>query len=356
MTALIEPPSRTSKDSPFRGSPGLSVVWTFSVLTTALILVGVLNLGFGAVLLSPAQVLAALIRDAGVDPVTAGIVWDLRLPRVLVAGLVGSGLGMAGVAYQGLFRNPLADPYIVGASNGAALGAVLVIVMRWSLPGPAGVGPVSVGAFLGSLGTAALVYFIAATGRTSPPVLLLAGVVVSAMLGSCVWLLLAFGDHDLARIVAWLMGGFSGRGWNALQSVGWLLLLGMAILWASSRMLDALCGGEEAARTLGLRVSLAQGVVLIGASLATAAGVAVGGVIGFVGLVAPHFARKFVGGAHARLIPAGGLIGAMLLMAADGAARSLVPPLELPVGVVTAVLGGPIFLIVLRQQVIRATE
>jgi iron complex transport system permease protein len=210
-----------------------------------------------------------------------------------------------------------------------------------------------VGAFLGALGTAGLVYFIAAAGRMSPPVLLLAGVVVSAMLGSFVWLLLAFGDHDLVRIVAWLMGGFSGRGWAALQSVGGLMLLGMAILWASSRMLDALCGGEESARALGLRVGLAQAVILTGASLATAAAVAVGGVIGFVGLVAPHLARKFLGGAHARLIPAGGLFGAMLLMAADGVARSLVPPLELPVGVVTAVLGGPFFLVVLRRQMSR---
>jgi iron complex transport system permease protein len=130
----------------------------------------------------------------------------------------------------------------------------------------------------------------------------------------------------------------------------------MAILWASSRMLDALCSGEESARVLGLRVGLAQTVILTGASLATAAAVAVGGVIGFVGLVAPHLARKYLGGAHARLIPGGGLFGAMLLMAADGVARSLVPPLELPVGVVTAVLGGPFFLVVLRRQVTRAFE
>jgi iron complex transport system permease protein len=353
--AVIETPSRIRRGTPVGHLPGSSTVWTFAVLTAALTVVVLCNLGFGTVLLSPAQVLGALVRDATVDPVTASIVWDLRLPRVLVAGLVGAGLGMAGVAYQGLFRNPLAEPYVIGASNGAALGAVLVIVMRWSVPGP-GVGPASVGAFVGALGTVGLVYFVAAAGRMSPPVLLLAGVVISAMLGSFVWLLLAFGDHDLIRIIAWLMGGFSGRGWASLQSVGGLMALGMAILWASSRMLDALCSGEESARVLGLRVGLAQTVILTGASLATAAAVAVGGVIGFVGLVAPHLARKYLGGAHARLIPGGGLFGAMLLMAADGVARSLVPPLELPVGVVTAVLGGPFFLVVLRRQVTRAFE
>jgi iron complex transport system permease protein len=325
----------------------------FAALLLALAAAATLNLFCGAVPLSAGTVIGALTGNAEVDPSLVAIVRDLRLPRVILAGLVGAALGVAGVAYQALFRNPLADPYVVGASNGAALGAVLMIVLGGSLTAP-GVGPASAGAFVGALGAVALVYLVGAAGRMPPVALLLAGAAVSTMFGGVVWLLLALADQDLSRIVAWLMGGLSGRGWPTLGSIAVPLLLGVGLLWASARILDALCVGEESARALGLRVGSASALLLAGASLATAAAVAVGGVIGFVGLVAPHCARRLVGGAHVRLLPAGGLVGAILLLVADGLARSAAPPLELPVGVVTAVLGGPFFLIVLRRQVNRS--
>jgi iron complex transport system permease protein len=205
------------------------------------------------------------------------------------------------------------------------------------------------------MGTAVLVYLIAAAGRMPPVALLLAGAAVSTMLGGVVWLVLALADQDLSRIVVWLMGGFSGRNpWLSLLSASGPLLLGLGMLWASSRMLDALCSGEESAQALGLRIGPAYAFIMVGASLTTAAAVAAGGVIGFVGLVAPHAARRMLGGANVRLIPASALCGAILLVAADGLARSVKPPFDLPVGVITALLGGPFFLVVLRRQVIKA--
>jgi iron complex transport system permease protein len=324
----------------------------FVALLLALLLTGLLSLGLGSVRLSPKKVYQALVGGAKVDSGTVTIVRDTRLPRILLAGLVGAGLGVAGAAFQGLFRNPLADPYVVGAANGAAVGGVLVEMTGWLVQAP-GVGPASAGAFIGALGTAVLVYLIAAAGRMPPITLLLAGAAVSTMLGGVVWLVLALADDNLSRIVNWLMGGFSGRGWLSLLWASGPLLLGIGVLWVSSRILDALCSGEESAQALGLRIGPAYAILLMGASLTTAAAVAAGGVIGFVGLVAPHLARRFFGGVHVRLVPASALAGAILLVSADGVARSVVPPLELPVGVITALLGGPFFLVVLRRQVLK---
>jgi iron complex transport system permease protein len=309
------------------------------------------SLAVGAVRLTPAEVVAALFSPASSpDGVPVTIVRELRLPRALLAALAGAALGAAGAAYQGLFRNPLADPFVVGASSGAALGATLAIVTGWGGLA-AGLSPVPLGAFLGALAAAALVYTGASGWADSPLAgLLLAGAAVNSILGAVVWLVMAWDDQDLARIVAWLMGSLSGRGWPELRAVLPWMLAALAGLWLLARPLDALAEGEESARSLGLRVGVAAGLVVAAASLATAAAVAAGGVIGFVGLAAPHLARPLVGGAHAWLVPAAALAGAGLLVLADTLARSVAAPVELPVGVVTALLGGPFFLTLRRHR------
>jgi iron complex transport system permease protein len=321
----------------------------FAGLVVVLVGVGLASLAIGAVRISFADVAAAVL--GGGDPLTRAIVLDLRLPRVLLAVLIGVALGTSGAAYQALFRNPLADPFVVGASSGAAAGAALVIVTGWAgWVGVAGFGPASLGAFGGALLAVCLVYAIAAAGRMPPISLLLVGTIVSTMLGAVVWLLMALADRQLPQIVGWLMGGLAGRGWDSLAAAWPAILAGAVVLCLLGRALDALCCGEDVARSLGLRVRGASALVLAAASLAVATAVAAGGVIGFVGLAAPHLARPLVGAAHSRLVPASGLIGAVLLLAADALARSVAPPLELPIGVVTALLGGPFFLVVLRRS------
>jgi iron complex transport system permease protein len=315
-------------------------------LVAVLAAAGLAALAVGSVRIATADVLAAVL--GGGDALTRTIVLELRLPRVVLAALIGVALGTSGAAYQALFRNPLADPFVVGASSGAAAGATLVIVLGWG-GSAAGFGPASLGAFAGALLSVCLVYAIAAAGRLPPVSLLLAGTVVSTILGAAVWLLMALADQHLHRIVGWLMGGLAGRGWDTVAAAWPSLLAGSAVLCLLGRPLDALRSGTDVARSLGLWVGGATALVLAAASLAVATTVAVGGVIGFVGLVAPHLARPLVGAAHTRLVPASGLLGAVLLLAADALARAVAPPLELPIGVVTALLGGPFFLVLLRR-------
>jgi iron complex transport system permease protein len=301
--------------------------------------------------LSVLEVVRALFDGRSVGtPNAALIVWELRLPRVVLASLVGLGLGAAGAAYQGLFRNPLADPFVIGASSGSALGATLVIVAGGST-GSLGFGAVPLGGFLGAVGAAGLVYVSTAWWGRMPLVgLLLAGSAVSSCLGALVWLLMVLHDEDLARIVAWLMGSLAGRGWPAVAA-GWpYVAVGVVGLGLLSRPLDALSLGEEPAMALGLPLRRMTGAIVAAASLATAAAVAVAGVIGFVGLIAPHLARSCVGARHRFLIPASGLTGAILLLLADDLARTVAAPVELPVGVLTAMLGGPFFLLILGTR------
>ncbi len=313
----------------------------FPLLIALLLLTALLSLGVGAVNIPPAQVWAAL-RGQPVKPFHATILWDFRVARVLLVMLTGASLAAAGAAFQGLFRNPLADPYIVGASSGAALGAALAVIL--------GLASISGAAFVGALGAVLLVYAIAeASGYDSIVALLLAGAALSAMLSAGVSLIMILNEEALKEIFAWLMGGFSGRSWTHLGRALGGALTGMAVIWGMSRPLDALSAGESSAEALGLNLRRARLVLVAGASLSTAAAVSAGGVIGFIGLIAPHLARRLVGAAHARLVPAAMLLGAWLLLLADDLARSLLAPIELPVGIFTAFLGGPFFLFLLRK-------
>ncbi len=321
------------------------------MLLVVLVVVGLASLAIGPVRLSGPEVIGGLFEGRSGGPSRAStIIWELRLPRVLLAVMVGSSLGAAGAAYQGLFRNPLADPFVIGASSGSALGATLVIV-GGGTAGALGFGAVPLGGFVGAVAAAGLVYASTAWWGRMPLVgLLLAGSAVSSCLGALVWLLMVLHDEDLAKIVGWLMGSLAARGWPAVVA-GWpYVVAGVAGLGLLSRPLDALSLGEEPAMALGLPIRRMTGAIVAAASLATAAAVAMAGVIGFVGLIAPHMARGFVGSRHRYLIPSSGLGGAILLLLADDLARTVAAPIELPVGVLTAMLGGPFFLLILGTR------
>jgi iron complex transport system permease protein len=319
--------------------------WIFTGLTVLLLVGSLLSLGMGAVSISPSETLAALSGN----PVKAShptILWDFRVARILLVILCGSALASAGAAFQGLFRNPLADPYIVGASGGAALGATLSVVVGKSGPSL----PIGAAGFLGALAAVLLVYAIAEASNFGSVVsLLLAGAAMSTMLSAIVSLLLIMSDEVMHEIFSWLMGGFSGRSWSHLTQSSVAAFLGIAIILPMSRSLDALSAGESSAEALGLDLRRARLLIVIGASLATAAAVSASGIIGFVGLIAPHLARRLVGASHAVVIPASMLLGSILLLVADDLARTIAAPLELPVGVFTALLGGPFFLYLLRN-------
>jgi len=324
---------------------GYGRVALIPLLLGLLVLASIVSVAVGAVVLPLPRVLRALLqpRAVGVQATDATIVWDIRLGRVLLAALIGAGLAVSGTALQGLFRNPLADPFVIGASSGAALGATLAIV--------SGFGPVSLAAFVGALLAVTAAYSIAEIGGVVPATaLLLAGAALNTFLSAIVSLVMLFNEQSAYAVLNWLLGGLSGRSWSQLSASLPYMALGLSVLWLLARPLDALAFGDETAQSLGLPLGRARGVIVAAASLTTAAAVAAGGTIGFVGLIAPHAARLLVGAEHARLIPASALIGALLLLVADDVARTALAPLELPAGVLTAALGGPFFLYLLKTR------
>jgi iron complex transport system permease protein len=308
------------------------------------------SLCLGAVTLTPAQVWAALTGSDGGEGTAAVIVRDLRLPRALLAALVGGGLAAAGTAFQALFRNALADPYVIGASSGAALGATLALTFGLTA-GVAGLGPLPLAAFAGALVAVMLALLLAeGAGPASVASLLLAGTALGAMFSAAVSFLLLWRDQPWFQVFNWLLGSLSGRTW-AHVAIAWPYLLGcFGALWLMARPLDALTGGDEAALALGLPVRRVRLLVIAAATLAAAVAVAASGIIGFVGLMAPHGARLLFGAGHRRLLPVSALLGALLLVWSDLVARLVLAPVEVPVGIVTAALGGPFFLFLLRRR------
>ncbi|MFC6835986.1 vitamin B12 ABC transporter permease BtuC [Halomarina ordinaria] len=290
-----------------------------------------------------------------VDRTTRIIVVQLRLPRIALAAVVGFALAAAGTVMQGFFRNPMADPSIIGVSSGAAVGAVAAIVL--GTPAVLGVVPAGVRiallAFAGALASAALVYLIASKdGRTPVATLLLAGVAVQTFLGAVVSFLLVRAGDSLERALYWLMGHLNGASWSDVTLTLPVVLACFALLAVYARDLNVLLLGEEDARTLGIEVERTKRVLLAVSTLMTAVAVAVVGVIGFVGLIVPHVMRLLVGPDHRILLPTSALAGSVFLVLTDTLARS--GPGELPVGVVTAALGAPFFLFLLRRREVHA--
>ena len=311
---------------------------------------GILSLGMGPVAISPKQIGSLLLGVGSLDGVEGIIVRDLRLPRLLLAMLVGAALAQSGAAMQGFFQNPMADPYIIGVSSGAALGATLAVSLAidfWF----AGINAVSVFAFIGALGVTFLVYGISTRGRRLPAsVVLLSGIAVGALAAALTSFLLITSSGNLQQILYWLMGSLASRRWEHVQMVWPYILICMVILQFFARDLNLLLQGEENAHNLGVNVERVKRVLLIAAALLAAAAVAVSGIIGFVGLLVPHVMRLLVGPDHRCLFPASILGGATLLVAADVVARTLIAPAEIPIGIITSVLGCPFFLFLLRRR------
>jgi iron complex transport system permease protein len=318
-----------------------------------------LAVAIGAVDISPGSVVRLVAWKLGVidrpdvPRATEVILFQLRLPRVALAVVVGLALATSGALFQGLFRNPLADPAIIGVSSGAALGAIVVIV----LGGGAVLGGlgVSVAAFAGALLTAFFVYRLARVGPTvHVATLLLAGIAVAAIISAVMSLVMSFAGEEIRSIYFWLLGGLSARGWTAVEVVAPLVALGVLGSFVLIRDLNIVALGEERAAQLGVDLDRFKWrVVALGALLAGAA-VSVSGVIGFVGLMTPHLLRLIVGADHRRLLPAVLLAGPMFLVLADLVSRVALAPQELPLGAVTALVGGPFFLLLLRRERRRA--
>jgi len=293
-----------------------------------------------AVLLGPAHVpVGELLRSP--------IVRDLRLPRAVLAFLVGGSLGVAGASLQALVRNPLADPYLLGLSGGASLGAVAAIALHvggpWALP---------FAAFIGALAAMALVYRLGLVGgaELDPRVLVLAGVAVGAFAAAVSTAIVSLSEATALRnAFLWLWGGLSGANWDTVLALCLYAPLPLAVLFAAARPLDLLALGEEPAGYLGVDVAVLKRWVYVAASLLTAAAVAVSGVIGFVGLIVPHIGRLLWGHRHRALLPVAFLGGGTLLSLADTVARVAVAPRELPVGILTALVGVPVFALLLRR-------
>ena len=339
-------------------------------LTLSLLALGfvvVLAAGIGSVPIGPADVLAATARGLetsvrgalgfpGVAPVDAGqrvidtIVWQIRLPRVALAALVGAALALAGAGFQGVFRNPLADPYLLGAASGAGFAAALVMVAGGTV-GVLGRLGVGAAAFVGATLTVLAVVALARRGWTLPVVpLVLAGVVIGSCLAAGTSFVLLAAREQAAGILTWLLGSLAFASWERVAGVAPLLLVAAAGLLVAARALDVLQLGELAALHLGVSVeALKLGVVLAG-TLATAAAVSVAGVIGFVGLIVPHAVRLAFGPDHRRLLPLAAVWGAGFMVVADLVARTVIAPAEVPVGVVTALVGAPFFLALLRRR------
>lgn len=315
----------------------------------ALAAAGVFALGVGPAWISPAEVVRVSL--GGGAEVSRAIVLDIRLPRTVLAALVGCALGVSGAAMQGLFRNPMADPYIVGISPGAALGAVLATVLGLTA-GFAGLSAVPLAAFAGGLVAALLVVTLARQGRRVPVAdLLLVGLAVGAFAGALYsFLVLTLDDGRIAGVLFWLLGSFSPADWERVLVALPYLAVSVAGLLLLARELDVFSLGEEEAGYLGIRVERLKLAAIALAALAASAAVAVSGVIGFVGLIMPHVARLMVGPRHVVLIPVSGLWGATFLVIADVAARTAVPSSEIPVGVVTALCGAPFFLYLLNRS------
>ncbi len=280
----------------------------------------------------------------------ATVILDIRLPRVILAGLVGAALATAGATYQGLFRNPLADPYLIGVAQGASLGAVIGFLLPITWQG-FGLTVIPLFAFIGALLSTTTVYLLARVGKTLPvTTLILAGVALGALLGSIVSYLIISSGEEMHGIIFWMMGSFSLSKWSEIQIVLPYVAAGTAIIIIFARLLNVMQLDEEQAQQLGVNVERLKIILLAAATLITAASVAFVGTIGFVGIIIPHAVRLMWGADHRFLLPLSVLTGAIFMILTDLVARTVMAPTEIPIGVITAICGAPFFLYLLRRR------
>lgn len=331
-------------------------LFTLGLAAALWIAVILLACGLGAVSIPPATVAGIIARQLGL-PITPTwpatyelILLQIRLPRVVLGSLVGAALALAGATFQGMVRNPLAGPYVLGISGGASLGAVLAMALGVS--NVAGfISPVPFFAFLGAVGTLALVIVLGThNGRLPTVTLLLAGTAAGSFFSSAVSIIVLLSGERMGSILFWLMGGLTGASWQGVLTICPYLLLATGAILFNARSLNAMAFGDEAAGYLGVEVERVKRTLLVAASLLAAAAVAVSGVIAFVGLVIPHMVRLIKGPDHRGLLPLSFLLGASFLVLADTLARTIIAPQELPVGAITALCGAPLFIYILRRQ------
>jgi iron complex transport system permease protein len=335
-------------------APRVGVPWTlvaFAVLLGALlvgVLVGPVPIGVGDVGRSALARIPFLDVGSRLDAAREAIVWELRFPRVVLGALVGGMLALAGASYQGVFRNPLADPYLLGVAAGAGFGATLVIAY-----GPAGAHNgfvLPLASFAGGVAAVVAAYLIGRSvggGRTTAT-LILAGVTVAAFLTAAQTFVQQQRSDTLNEVYAWLLGGLATAGWGDVATIAPYVAISSLVLLAHRRTLDVLAVGDEEARSLGLDVTRTRLLLVAAATLGTAAAVAVSGLIGFVGIVVPHLVRLVVSSSYRVILPLSVVVGAAFLVLADVLARTILSPAELPIGVVTAFVGAPFFALVLR--------
>jgi iron complex transport system permease protein len=321
----------------------------------AVLLVVVMALGvtFGSVGLGPAAIWQVLIDHLTGHPkgtVADEIVWQIRVPRVLLAAVVGAALTTAGTVVQALVRNALADPFLLGVSSGASVGATLVLL--FGAFASLGIWALSAGSVLGAVGAMAAVFLVSRNDRQlAPTQLILCGVVLSAMFEAVTSFLIFRGNPQATQsVLFWLMGSFGNANWTQLPIPGAVLLIGMGFLLAQARALNALAMGAEPAASLGVNVAGLRRNLFVVSSLMVGVAVAVSGIIGFVGLVVPHIVRLMVGSDHRRVIPVGVLFGASFMVVGDLMARTIVSPQEMPIGVITAFIGAPSLLVLIRRR------
>ena len=329
-------------------------VSTISLLTILLVVVVLIATGTGAMHMSPLQVLAILLQKTGITiPITyednmPGVLWMIRLPRVLLGVLIGAGLGIAGASLQGLFRNPLADPGLIGISSGASMAAVVMIIIQHALP----VFPalnfyaLNLAAFAGAVITTLFIFRIAHSGgQAIVSTMLLAGIAVRALCESVTGLMTYIANNEQLRsITFWSLGSLGGASWQTVLGVTPFIFIPLIFLPRLAPALNLLSLGEREAMHSGVNVPILKVQLVVFATMSVAAGVAVAGIIGFIGLIVPHIVRQFTGPDYRVLLPASALSGAMLLTIADLICRTIVAPAELPVGIITAVVGAPFFI------------
>ena len=292
-----------------------------------------------------------VLWNPNLDEASSNILWNIRMPRVVLAGLVGASLAMAGAAFQGLLKNPLADPYTLGVSSGASVGAVMTLFFGISIPflGLFTLPILSmVGAFLTMLIVMGFAKLIDRSMKMET--IILTGIIFSSFLGSLISLMIALTGEELRQIIGWLLGSVSMRGWPYVTMAMPFMIFGSLLLWLNRRELNALVYGEERAQHLGVDVKRRKMLILTGGSILTGAAVSVSGTIGFVGLVVPHMTRMLWGSDHRHVLPLSFINGATLLIICDLVSRTIISPSELPIGVITAFIGAPVFAFIFWKQ------